>query len=402
MLNLLSRIGPFLERGLANLEGPSSIALGVARDMARDAADFFRGDVPLFVNERLDGDREILQKCAEVAESWDRYGHGLEGQGSDRHFAVGTDGLSELLEVGLGCPMLPDEVLELAEAEFHRDLDRIEQLGRSIDKQTPWQDLVQGEPGPDPSPEEVLDLYEREVAGLRGFVSANDLITLPDGEEVLVLPTPSYLSALRATASYRAPLTAQRTQPGIFYITPAAATSRLVRSHAAYLSAHETYPGHHLLDMVRIRRPNPIRRQIEAPLFYEGWACYAETLLDDLGYVTDPRVRIVQLQRQIWRDLRAVLDVKLQTGRITMEAAAQKIESIGFSRDVAERQIRRFALTPGYQSCYFLGMHEIIRLRDLYAPALGLKRFHDVLLEGGQIPFALVEKRLQAQSLVRG
>ncbi len=111
---------------------------------------------------------------------------------------------------------------------------------------------------------------------------------------------------------------------------------------------------------------------------------------------------IVQLQRQIWRDLRAVLDVKLRTGRITMEAAAQQIESIGFSRAVAEHQIRYFALTPGCQSCYFLGTHEIIRLQALHAPALGLKRFHDVLLAGGQIPFALVEKRLQAQSLLRG
>jgi uncharacterized protein (DUF885 family) len=77
-----------------------------------------------------------------------------------------------------------------------------------------------------------------------------------------------------------------------------------------------------------------------------------------------------------------------------MEAARQ-IENLGFSPERAHRQVRRFALTPGYQSCYFLGSHEILRLRDEFAPRTGLKLFHDMLLEGGEIPFCLVERRLQ-------
>jgi hypothetical protein len=398
LLNLFSRIGPFLRRSSENLDRPSEIAVAVAREMAVDAADFFRRDVPLFVRERLSGDREVSGKSREVAESWDRYGSVLRGIVRDDRFAVGEERLSEIFRKGLGSSVTPREALELAEEAYQSDLRAIEKLGRTIDARKDRREPVQGDPGPALSLEEVLDLYRNEVARLREFVVANDLMTLPPGEEVLVLPTPVYLRALRATASYRAPLSARRSEPGVFHITPVASASRLVRSHAAYLSAHETYPGHHLLDMVRIRMRNPIRRAIEAPLFYEGWACYAETLLDDLGYVTDPRVRIVQLQRRIWRDLRAILDVQVQTGRITIDAAAGRIEAVGFPRAVAERQMRRFVMTPGYQSCYFLGMHEIVRLRDLYAPGLGLKRFHDVLLQGGQIPFEPAEKRLRATS----
>ena len=88
--------------------------------------------------------------------------------------------------------------------------------------------------------------------------------------------------------------------------------------------------------------------------------------------------------------------MKLQTGTISIDAAAKRIGELGFSSETAQKQVRRFALTPGYQSCYFLGMHEIVRLRDAYSSRLGLKGFHDTLLAGGQITFDLAEKRLEA------
>ena len=167
-------------------------------------------------------------------------------------------------------------------------------------------------------------------------------------------------------------------------------------SHSPYLSAHETYPGHHILDHLRIHHHNPIRRQIESPLFYEGWACYGEQLLDELGYVLDPSQQLILLKRQLWRNLRAVLDVKLQTERMTLAQAASEIQVLGFSSKRAQRQVRRFCLTPGYQLCYFMGTYEIDRLREKFGSRLGLKRFHNTLLGGGEIPFHLVEKKLDA------
>ena len=62
----------------------------------------------------------------------------------------------------------------------------------------------------------------------------------------------------------------------------------------------------------------------------------------------------------------------------------------------ARRQVRRFSLTPGYQLCYFMGNHEIAGLREHFSSQLGMKAFHDSVLGGGQLPFHLVEKRLEA------
>jgi len=245
-------------------------------------------------------------------------------------------------------------------------------------------------------------LYENQVQHLRRFFYYQQVISFPRGERVTVLQPPSFLHSLRATASYSAPLTGHKAGHGTFYLTPGTEDLAKISAHCPYLSAHETYPGHHILDHLRIHHPNPIRRQIESPLFYEGWACYAEQLLDDLGYVRDPRQQLVGLKRQLWRNLRAELDVELQTGRVSLSQAAQKIVELGFSRKRAERQIRRFAMTPGYQLCYFMGNYEIVRLREKYASGLGLRVFHDTLLGVGQIPFHLVEKRLKEKMHEKG
>jgi len=44
-----------------------------------------------------------------------------------------------------------------------------------------------------------------------------------------------------------------------------------------------------------------------------------------------------------------------------------------------------------------MGSYEILELRRRFTPALGLKEFHEILLAGGQLPFHLVEKRLEVR-----
>jgi uncharacterized protein (DUF885 family) len=46
--------------------------------------------------------------------------------------------------------------------------------------------------------------------------------------------------------------------------------------------------------------------------------------------------------------------------------------------------------------CYFLGRYEIMNLRTCCEKPLELGRFHQLLLEGGELPFRLIEKRLKA------
>jgi hypothetical protein len=396
LLAILGQIPSFLSSAMNNLRGSSEIRLRVASEMAQDASHFFYHDLQAYVSKALGEDEELLSKNRQALEAVEKYKEALSRLPSTKTFAVGKDRLERILAISLRYMKSADEILEIAQDAYHKIHESLCRLARDIDRRKDWRLLISEQAPSRISTGEIMRLYKSEVQGLRHFFYSQNLLHMPCDEEVIVLETPSYLKSLRATASYRAPLTGQTKDRGLFYITPGKEDLELISVHCPYLCAHETYPGHHVLDNLRINQSNPIRRQIESPLFYEGWSCYGEQLLDDLGYIKDPRRQLVGLKRRLWRTVRAALDVELQTGRISMVEGAERIEKIGFSTKRALRQIRRFALTPGYQLCYFMGNHEILGLRERFFSRLGPKAFHEALLGGGQIPFHLVERRLEA------
>jgi len=391
---LFSQIPSFLEKAAGDLEAPSELSVAVTVEMIHDAIRFYKQDVPCFIEAKVGSEKSLSSKIPEVLSAWAEYEKALHRSPSGVAFPIGKEGLGEMLLQSLFYAKSPGEVFEIALHAYHETLEKIHALVKTIDSKKDWATLQSERISLVSSPEQAVELYRKEVEKLRDFFPAQGIVPYPPGEEVDVLETPPYLKSLRATASYRAPLTGRPSEQGTFFITPGEEDMELISGHCPYLCAHETYPGHHILDHIRIHHPNPLRRQIESPLFYEGWACYAEQLLDELGYITEPRQQLIQLERQLWRCLRAILDVKLQSGTMTLDQGQGEIEKLGFSSKRARRQIRRFALTPGYQSCYFLGTYEIMVLREKYAPRIGLKDFHDILLGGGEIPFPFVEKRL--------
>jgi uncharacterized protein (DUF885 family) len=107
-----------------------------------------------------------------------------------------------------------------------------------------------------------------------------------------------------------------------------------------------------------------------------------------------PLELLIDLKRNLWRSARCQIDVGLTTGRISTADALELLKVCSFSPGEARRQIDRFRLNPGYQVCYSLGNYEFTQLKSAYAARLGNKRFHEYLLEGGELPFHLIDKRL--------
>jgi uncharacterized protein (DUF885 family) len=396
LLAVLGQVPRLLQQAALNLRSPREVALRVAQDMVRDAIGFYRRDIRAFLDEKVKHARPLRAANEAALEALGAYGELLRRMEPGDSFAAGEAALQRIVSESFGYPRPVSEILQIAREGVRETEMRLEALARSMDGSGDWMRLVEAQKPRTSTRSGLLGLYVSEMKRLRAFFHGRDILAFPPGEKVKVTETPSYLRSLRATASYKAPPVAGKKGCGIFYITPGEEDLSLIAKHCPYLTAHETYPGHHILDHIRLHHANPIRRQVESPLFYEGWACYAEQLLDETGYVTEPEVRLIQLKRQLWRALRAVLDVELHTGEILPEAAALKVSSLGFSPARARRQVRRFCLTPGYQLCYFVGAHEIRVLRESYGGDMGLKRFHEILLGGGEIPFDLVAERMEA------
>ncbi|MBM7504870.1 DUF885 domain-containing protein [Agromyces aurantiacus] len=82
---------------------------------------------------------------------------------------------------------------------------------------------------------------------------------------------------------------------------------------------HEGVPGHHLQigqAVVNRRQLNTWRRQLAGTSGHaEGWALYAERLMDELGYLDDPADRLGMLDGQRMRAARVVLDIGVHLGK---------------------------------------------------------------------------------------
>jgi len=253
---------------------------------------------------------------------------------------------------------------------------------------------------------DTITLYQREMEKLKHFFESHGFKGVIAPGRPVVCQTPRYLESVRSSASFSAAFTRDVREKDFFFITTQAPHRRsreyreLLRKrfHREYkfLTAHETFPGHYLLDSTRRMLENPVRSQIESPLFYEGWAYYVESLLTEYGYADHPMDRLVDRKRRLWRAARCQIDIGLNSGRLLADDALKLLTTAGFSPEEARGQIDRFRLNPGYQLCYSLGRFEILRLKETYAGRTGDDAFHELLLRGGELPFHLIEKNLRS------
>ena len=283
-------------------------------------------------------------------------------------------------------------LIELEQKHIWQYNPLLKRLGSKIDPAVTWQELYHDYLPPEIDTNDTIMLYREEIKRLQLFFSRLGFSPADLYSPVEISDTPPYLRSVRGAASFAAAFSADEREKSYFYITahlPVHSTDQASvllkkRFHREYkmLIAHETIPGHHFLDSIRRRLKNPVRRQIESPLFYEGWASYAEFLLIESGYVHSPMDLLVEFKRRLWRSARCQVVVGLATGRINAAEAIQLLNVCGFSVEEARRQIDRFRLNPGYQLCYSLGCNEFKHLKTSCGSQMQEMKFHTFLLEG--------------------
>src|SRR5262249_44681365 len=101
----------------------------------------------------------------------------------------------------------------------------------------------------------------------------------------------------------------------------------------------------------------------------EGWALYAERLMDELGFLDGPGARMGYLDAQLMRAIRVIVDIGMHLRLATQadwapgagqawtpELALEFFDShSGRGRDFAESEIVRYLGAPGQAISYKLG-----------------------------------------------
>ena len=128
----------------------------------------------------------------------------------------------------------------------------------------------------------------------------------------------------------------------------------------------------------------------------EGWACYVCDLMEEIGFLT-PLERIAQQHTRLRIAARAVADLSIHTGRLTVPKTILLYEDRAFMNQAAATgEAVRNSMYPGTAVMYWLGTRELHRLRaemwSRQGGAFSMRAFHDRVLSYGAIPVALISK----------
>jgi uncharacterized protein (DUF885 family) len=131
----------------------------------------------------------------------------------------------------------------------------------------------------------------------------------------------------------------------------------------------------------------------------EGWACYATDLMEELGFLA-PLERFAEHHTRLRMAARAIVDVRLHQGELTLEDAADFYrDRVGMTSKAAQSEAVKNSMFPGTALMYLVGTDLIHKLRrDLEArqgPAFDFQRFHDRFLSYGSIPVSLVGESMR-------
>ncbi|GAA2221684.1 DUF885 domain-containing protein [Herbiconiux moechotypicola] len=165
---------------------------------------------------------------------------------------------------------------------------------------------------------------------------------------------------------------------------------------------HEGVPGHHLQigqAVYNRAKLNTWRRQLAGTSGHaEGWALYAERLMEELGYLDDPADRLGMLDGQRMRAARVVLDigVHLKKPRLDGTGVWDAEYALDFMRQNVNMddafirfEVNRYLGWPGQAPSYKVGQRiwEELRntLRAREKEAFSSKEFHRRALDLGGV-----------------
>ncbi|MBT2548492.1 DUF885 domain-containing protein [Arthrobacter sp. ISL-65] len=165
---------------------------------------------------------------------------------------------------------------------------------------------------------------------------------------------------------------------------------------------HEGVPGHHLQIATAVHRRellNSWRRNVCWTSGHgEGWALYAEKLMEELGYLKDPGDHMGMLDMQRMRAARVVFDIGVHleldvparwgTGTWTPEKGFDFLKAnLDISEGNLQFEFARYLGWPGQAPSYKVGQRlwEQIRAELEARPGFDLKAFHTKALNIGSV-----------------
>jgi hypothetical protein len=399
----LGRLPDFLAEGAGAVREPIPLWTELARKTCRGAATFLTEVEAKFkpLSEKPERTAALFEGARRA---FAKYGEAISGKrpGPPGGFAVGRQNLEMLIRERLGVSRSAAEIEATGWLLVGKLEEELRREARKFGRRSAEAILEEAAEKWEPKAPSLLAEYERVTIQMREAFAKKDLLTLPEGEKLRVLPVPDFLKHLFPTAAYRQPGPYSRDQTGIFWVNdlgagikdPEKKRAETKQHYGLELTcAHEAYPGHHVQFVIQNRHPSKLRRLFAHAIFYEGWTLWCERMCVEHGVCRSPEARLQQLRDALWRACRIVIDCGLQTGKLTFKGAVRLlVERAGFTPARAEGDVNWYTSAPTVPMSYLLGRLEVERLHARLTSSEGWtdRRFNDFILSFGAIPWSWI------------
>ena len=326
-------------------------------------------------------------------------------------FSIGKSIYNKMLKYQFLLEYDDETLWEFGWQEFNRTLDKMDALAKEIDSTKTTKELLIDIKNEYPDPYDMIEAHQYWVDNSGKHIKSKGLIPIPWKERVNVVAREEYL---RKTSYYgNFSRSKGKDEEGYFtsewkinpfedYWDEKTKNEYLVEHDWGVIivtAPHETYGGHHIQGLYQMHNPNKLRKNNGISLFSEGWGLYNEQLMLETGFYPNKKIKLRQLQLRLWRNARVIYDVGMHSGKLSYEEAISLMtDKVGFLRWAAQLEIDSSSSRPGYFIGYFIGMTEILKMREEFKKLMGesydISDFHEKLLKVGNMPPSLMKESL--------
>jgi uncharacterized protein (DUF885 family) len=338
-------------------------------------------------------------------------------------FRIGRELYDQKLAFALMSPLSRKEIRARAEAEVVRTRSQMYEVARKALAGRPGGPAMPDNPSHEqqqaviaaaldlaavdrPARDAVVERARKALADTTAFVRSKDFVSMPD-EPLEVILMPAFQRGV-AVAYCDSPGPLDKGQRTFFAVSPIpddwtqAQVDSFLREYndrsIENLTIHEAMPGHYLQLAHSNRYPSVLRAMLGSGPFIEGWAVYAERVMQEQGFhADDPLMKLVQLKWYLRAVTNAIMDSAIHVDGMTRDEAMKLMTETGFQeeREASGKWVRA-ELTSAQLSTYFVGYQEHADMRAEAERRLGtrfsLKAYHDKVLSFGSPPVRFVRE----------
>jgi uncharacterized protein (DUF885 family) len=322
-------------------------------------------------------------------------------------YAIGEEKFRRLLHVR-GVTASPGQLLGLAEVELERARERLREVARGIRRKVPIEDVRDMIRQQHPENFDGVLRHVRDSVGKsRQFVQRARFCSLPEGEQIYVIETPSFLRHVLPFGGYWGPARFEGRLDGYVFATPGDCDSDKLKEHnytaIAQLSLHQAYPGRHLQMAWASRHRCLWRTLYEDPATTAGWSHYAEERVREMGFDDAPPALFWLQMANLLNATRILIDVRLAQGKLTYTQTVEMlIDHLGMDRVCAESEARRYVTTPGAQAIPLWAKEQVHEIRKTVREKMKGRYtdsfFNTSFLRAGPLPLPLLRRELELKA----